>query len=143
MDISQSALSIFKSEAFNSGWIFLFLFIMFVLIENNVNAKFLDTGIGVVILMTIMCIGGLISLFYFIISISSLPAYLTKYNKETNVTLVKEGEYYIQNCTLVEENINNGFFEENTNKLQCGKTLKNITVNQYNSAINAYKKQKK
>lgn len=49
-----------------------------------------------------------------------------------------KGEYYTTQCQLIETNINNGLFQSNTNKLKCGDLIENVTVDEYQQAIQAY-----
>lgn len=51
---------------------------------------------------------------------------------------VSKGEYYATQCQLIETNIDNGIFQSNTNKLKCGDVIKNVTVDEYQQAIQAY-----
>lgn len=119
MNFSQIALSVL-----NSGWFSLIFIIaiVWVFFPGN-NFDFWDK-----LFLACICI---IS-FTIIASMS--------YDSEQK--LVDSGKYYTENCVLIEENIDNGFFSKNTNKLQCGETLKNVTVNDYNNAIDAYKKKR-
>ncbi|MEQ5736403.1 hypothetical protein ABN362_22335 [Providencia alcalifaciens] len=50
---------------------------------------------------------------------------------------VKAGEEYSK-CTLIEENINNGVFSANTNKIKCNSTIINVDMEKYNSGIKEY-----
>lgn len=52
---------------------------------------------------------------------------------------VSKGEYYATQCQLIETNIDNGFFQSNTNKLKCGDVIENVSVDEYQEAIKAYK----
>lgn len=52
---------------------------------------------------------------------------------------VSKGEYYAMQCQLIETNIDNGLFQPNTNKLKCGDVIENVTVDEYQEAIQAYK----
>lgn len=51
---------------------------------------------------------------------------------------VSKGEYYATQCQLIETNIDNGLFQPNTNKLKCGDVIENVTVDEYQQAIQAY-----
>ncbi|CAG9437058.1 hypothetical protein [Providencia alcalifaciens] len=51
---------------------------------------------------------------------------------------VSKGEYYATQCQLIETNIDNGLFQSNTNKLKCGDVIENVTVDEYQQAIQAY-----
>lgn len=137
MNFSQIALSFL-----NSGWFSVILFIMFaqlVLVYIPVLSHYFDiwdTDKGRLIFRISM---GIMALCAFIIAsaiLASIPASL----HDSEQKLVDSGKYYTEQCVLIEGNIDNGFFSDKTNKLQCGKTLKNITVNDYNRAIDAYKK---
>jgi|GEM_PF-2080640 len=48
------------------------------------------------------------------------------------------GEYYSTQCQLIETNIDNGLFQSKTNKLKCGDVIENVTVDEYQQAIQAY-----
>ncbi|EOE1546025.1 hypothetical protein ACJ9E6_004104 [Providencia rettgeri] len=54
--------------------------------------------------------------------------------------LTDKGQYYLSECQLIETNIDNGFFQSNTNKLKCGDVIENVSVDEYQEAIKAYKK---
>lgn len=49
-----------------------------------------------------------------------------------------KGEYYSTQCQLIETNIDNGLFQSNTNKLKCGDVIENVTVDEYQQAIQSY-----
>ncbi|MBW3117579.1 hypothetical protein [Providencia rettgeri] len=51
---------------------------------------------------------------------------------------VSKGEYYATQCQLIETNIDNGLFQPNTNKLKCGDVIENVTIDEYQQAIQAY-----
>lgn len=55
-------------------------------------------------------------------------------------SLPDKGHYYQSECQLIETNIDNGLFQSNTNKLKCGDVIENVTVDEYQEAIKAYKK---
>ncbi|MEX9225534.1 hypothetical protein AB7281_21420 [Providencia rettgeri] len=54
-----------------------------------------------------------------------------------------KGEYYATQCRLIETNIDNGLFLLKTNKLKCGDVIENITVDEYQDAVNAYQESMK
>ncbi|MEX0425937.1 hypothetical protein KDV38_19810, partial [Providencia rettgeri] len=54
-------------------------------------------------------------------------------------SLTDKGQYYLSECQLIETNIDNGLFQSNTNKLKCGDVIKNVSVDEYQEAIKAYK----
>jgi len=54
-------------------------------------------------------------------------------DKNNNKTLSEAKK--IASCKLIEENINNGLFQENTNKLDCNGVIKNIPVGKYDEYI--------
>lgn len=45
----------------------------------------------------------------------------------------------IKNCKMIEENIDTGFFQENTNKLNCDGVIKNIAVSEYDHLMSIAK----
>lgn len=53
---------------------------------------------------------------------------------------INKGEHYTTQCQLIETNIDNGLFQPNTNKLNCGDVIENVSVDEYQEAIKAYKK---
>ena len=55
-------------------------------------------------------------------------------------SLDDKGQYYLSECQLIETNIDNGLFQSNTNKLKCGDVIENVSVDEYQEAIQAYKK---
>ncbi|HGY1116988.1 TPA: hypothetical protein ACNUX9_003863 [Providencia rettgeri] len=54
-------------------------------------------------------------------------------------SLTDKGQYYLSECQLIETNIDNGLFQSNTNKLKCGDAIENVSVDEYQEAIKAYK----
>lgn len=54
--------------------------------------------------------------------------------------LIEKGNQYTNRCQLIETNIDNGLFQSNTNKLKCGDVIENVSVDEYQEAIKAYKK---
>jgi len=141
-ELFQYAFDITKTEWYNYIFIFVVLYIsligldaMYPSVLKELFGDFLNTRLGMILIIS----GSIISLVFFVILLISMPANLTQAGRNANSELVMQGKYYIENCTLIEENINNGLFSDNTNKLQCGKTIKNITTSSYNNAVNAYK----
>lgn len=61
-------------------------------------------------------------------------------NEEDNSEVVSKGEYYSTKCQLIETNNDNGLFQPNSNKLKCGDVIENVTVDEYQEAVKAYKK---
>ncbi|MEQ5306346.1 hypothetical protein ABN238_19400 [Providencia rettgeri] len=61
-------------------------------------------------------------------------------NEEDKSEVVSKGEYYSTKCQLIETNNDNGLFQSNTNKLKCGDVVENVSVDEYQEAIKAYKK---
>lgn len=55
-------------------------------------------------------------------------------------SLADKGHYYLSECQLIETNIDNGLFQSNTNKLKCDDVIENVSVDEYQGAIKAYKK---
>ena len=53
-----------------------------------------------------------------------------------NITLGKE---YLTQCKLIENNIYNGLFSVNTNKIECNGVIDNVNMDDYNTAVSAYK----
>lgn len=49
-----------------------------------------------------------------------------------------KGKYWETECTLLEENVDNGFFSNDTNRLNCGGVIMNVETTDYNKAINVY-----
>ena len=144
MELSQYALNVTNHTWFalclltlSIYFLYFFLSMPGILIDDisgGLFSKFLDTKTG----MALIIAGALISGICVIILAIAAPAYISKSSDVTTSKYIKDGKYYTDNCTLIEENINNGFFSSNTNKLQCGKTIKNITTDSYNNAVNAY-----
>lgn len=52
--------------------------------------------------------------------------------------LAAKGKYWKTECRLIETNIDNGFFSNKTNRLDCNGTINNVDVFDYNSAVSAY-----
>lgn len=62
-------------------------------------------------------------------------AYSHQEETDKNMSL---GRYYSEQCKLIEGNINNGFFSSNTNRLSCNGSILNVTVADYDKAIETY-----
>lgn len=62
----------------------------------------------------------------------------TSGEKELENTINK-GRYYTTECKPVEININTGFFSLNKNKLNCNGVITNITTEEYDRSVKAYK----
>lgn len=52
---------------------------------------------------------------------------------------VKQGGYYLNQCKLLEVNIDNSFFSSATNKLNCDGTIVNIDKYNYDELVSKYK----
>ncbi|HEM8139310.1 TPA: hypothetical protein U2M34_002205 [Providencia rettgeri] len=99
------------------------MFIMLALTLSLIGA-FIDRAFdkAAVLTVIILCIAGL--------------CYSTYFDKAEDVS---KGKYYATQCQLIETNINNGLFQPNTNKLKCGDVIENVSVDEYQEAIKAYK----
>ncbi|HGN0870219.1 hypothetical protein EC835_11422 [Providencia alcalifaciens] len=75
-----------------------------------------------------------------VIAVSMLSLYAITFDDEDTEKNVIKGEYYSTQCQLIEINIDNGVFLLNTNKLKCGDVIENVTVDDYQKYIEAYKK---
>ncbi|RLM11849.1 hypothetical protein BIY27_12260 [Gibbsiella quercinecans] len=49
-------------------------------------------------------------------------------------------EHWINDCRLLETNIDKGFFSPEQNRLQCGDVIENVNKDDYDMAINGNKK---
>lgn len=56
---------------------------------------------------------------------------------------ISEGEYYLTKCKPIEINIDNGFFNSNTNKLNCDGVIVNIPTDEYERLALIYTESKK
>lgn len=65
----------------------------------------------------------------------SYGAYSHQEETDKNMSL---GRYYSEQCKLIEGNIDNGFFSSNTNRLSCNGSILNVTVSDYDKAIETY-----
>lgn len=65
--------------------------------------------------------------------------YFIAFGGENKSEEISKGEYYSTQCQLIETNIDNGLFQSSTNKLKCGDVIENVSVDNYQRAINAYK----
>ncbi|WHT81900.1 hypothetical protein [Providencia rettgeri] len=65
----------------------------------------------------------------------SYGAYSHQEEIDKNMSL---GRYYSEQCKLIEGNIDNGFFSSNTNRLSCNGSILNVTVSDYDKAIETY-----
>lgn len=75
-----------------------------------------------------------------VVAICLLGLYISIFGERTGN--ISKGEYYSTQCQLIETNIDNGLFQPNTNKLKCGDVIENVAVDEYQQAIQAYKKAK-
>lgn len=73
-----------------------------------------------------------------IIIIIMVFIYFIAFGGENKTEKISKGEYYSTQCQLIETNIDNGLFQPNTNKLKCGDVIENVTVDEYQQAIQAY-----
>jgi hypothetical protein len=63
---------------------------------------------------------------------------------EKNCKNISEGEYYLTNASKpIEINIDNGFFNSNTNKLNCDGVIVNIPTDEYERLVLIYTESKK
>lgn len=74
--------------------------------------------------------------------ISMYFGYITYSHQEKIDENISLGRYYVEQCKLIEGNVDNGFFSSNTNKLSCDGSIINVTVSDYNEAINTFIKRK-
>ena len=51
-----------------------------------------------------------------------------------------QSQYWINNCRLLEVNIDRGFLSPAQNRLQCGDVIENVSKADYDSAVNGGKK---
>ncbi|EMA4783766.1 hypothetical protein U3C50_003540 [Providencia rettgeri] len=98
-----------------------FFIVLALFIATVVSIAEEEHGKAVVLVLVIMLIIGLNNTLYT--------------DKAENVS---KGEYYTTQCQLIETNIDNGLFQSNTNKLKCGDVIENVTVDEYQQAIQAY-----
>ncbi|MEX6285647.1 hypothetical protein AB6F89_22115 [Providencia hangzhouensis] len=73
-----------------------------------------------------------------IIIIIMVFLYVIAFGGENKTEKISKDEYYSTQCQLLESNIDNGLFQSNTNKLKCGDVIENVTVDEYQQAIQAY-----
>ncbi len=59
-------------------------------------------------------------------------------NEEDKSEVVSKGKYYVTQCELIETNIDEGVIIKDTHKLKCGDLIENVTVDEYQQAIQAY-----
>lgn len=52
---------------------------------------------------------------------------------------ITQGDYFINQCKLLEVNIDNGFFSSATNRLDCNGTLINIVKSEYDEDVKIYR----
>jgi len=76
-------------------------------------------------------------LFIFLICYSFFSVLQTYFNE--NIPSEAEAKY-ITSCKMVEENIYHGVFSSNTNKLDCNGVIKNISVSDYQLAVEVMSK---
>jgi len=67
----------------------------------------------------------------------TVPTQQAMMDKDNKVKLVEAKK--IASCKLIEENINNGFFQSNTNKLDCDGVIRNIPVSEYDTLMEKLK----
>lgn len=51
-----------------------------------------------------------------------------------------QSQYWINNCRLLEVNIDRGFLSPAQNRLQCGDVIENVSKADYDSTVNGGKK---
>lgn len=52
--------------------------------------------------------------------------------------LAAKGKHWKTECRMIETNIDNGFFSNKTNRLDCNGIINNVDAFDYNSAVSAY-----
>lgn len=48
----------------------------------------------------------------------------------------KQARHWVNDCRLVEKNIDNGLFSSEQNRLQCGDVVENVNADDYDHVIN-------
>lgn len=105
----------------NTITVSLFTLIFFVAIFTALREEeFAKAVAGAVVTVVGICLFGL---------------YFSVFGEQTEN--VSKGEYYASQCQLIETNIDNGLFHPKTNKLKCGDVIENVTVDEYQNAIQA------
>lgn len=89
-----------------------------------------DAGAPVIILLVLV-----FALGFAFINYESLSKVIQAREQEQ----VKQGGYYLNQCKLLEVNIDNGFFSSATNKLNCDGTIVNIDKYNYDELVSKYK----
>lgn len=51
----------------------------------------------------------------------------------------KQARHWVNDCRLVEKNIDNGFFSSQQNRLQCGDVVENVNAADYDHVMNGNK----
>ena len=105
---------------------FLFMLIMAVLVIAIIYAVYsvmtntmsIAIGGGVVVI----CLSGLGLMNFYSATDKPTPGEISQAKQLTS-------------CRMIEENINNGFLSENTNKLDCGGVIRNVSVSDYQHAL--------
>lgn len=80
----------------------------------------------------------IVMIFGWLIVLVSAPIIYKSFNDINEIQ--DKGNYYLTQCKLIEINIDNGFFSDNTNKLMCNGVIENVSTNYYNSAVKSFKK---
>lgn len=55
---------------------------------------------------------------------------------------ISTGEYYVTKCKPIEINIDNGFFNSHTNKLNCDGVIVNVSKDEYDRSVLIYTESK-
>lgn len=101
------------------------------------NIALIAVGIFLLVIST-SSVGRLLA--YFMVVIGGVQLLSEIYSPVYTDQDISEAKM-IANCKVREENIYHGLFARNTNKLDCNGIIKNISVNDYDKAIEISKEQ--
>lgn len=69
-----------------------------------------------------------------------VAVYIVIFSSESHTVSDAQSQYWINNCRLLESNIDRGFLSPAQNRLQCGDVIENVSKVDYDSAINGDKR---
>jgi hypothetical protein len=135
LNLSRIALSYLEGNiVFDLGWTVAAASVALFFIINTQPELKEDKGFYTVIFYCTIAF----SWMYMLCFLAVMPAKISNYMEEETALSVKLGRFYVEKCTLLEENIDNGLFSDKTNRLKCGDTVKNIPTDKYNDKVDAF-----
>ncbi|MFH7223671.1 hypothetical protein, partial [Klebsiella pneumoniae] len=69
-----------------------------------------------------------------------VAVYVVIFSSGSHTVSAAQSQYWINNCRLLEVNIERGFLSPAQHRLPCGDVLENVSKADYDSAVNGSKK---